>query len=223
MQQLRLTARFLTLRAVAVAAIALPVTLVNADAPPRITPMLPSATPFAAENVSMRPTNVFSPDPVAPLGAPKGKILLTVTGALGTGNAPALADPVDKSGATQVVQFDDAMLGALPRAEFATSTIWTSGESRFSGVPLREVLARLGVHAGQIRVIALNDYAVEIPLAELADEAPLLADRRNGQPMSIREKGPLWIVYPYDADPSYRNEVIYARSVWQVDRIEVLP
>ena len=40
--------------------------------------------------------------------------------------------------------------------------------------------------------------------------------------MSLRDKGPLWIVYPFDSNPSYSTEVTYARSIWQLDRIEVL-
>ncbi|RYH00603.1 oxidoreductase, partial [Salipiger sp. IMCC34102] len=39
--------------------------------------------------------------------------------------------------------------------------------------------------------------------------------------MQVRDKGPLWIVYPYDDTPEYRSEVIYSRSIWQLDRIEV--
>ena len=40
--------------------------------------------------------------------------------------------------------------------------------------------------------------------------------------MSIRDKGPLWVVYPYDSSADYRTEVIYSRSIWQLDRIEVV-
>ncbi|MDP5360810.1 MAG: oxidoreductase, partial [Paracoccaceae bacterium] len=35
-------------------------------------------------------------------------------------------------------------------------------------------------------------------------------------------KGPLWVVYPYDMSADYRSEVIYYRSIWQLDRIEVV-
>jgi hypothetical protein len=41
--------------------------------------------------------------------------------------------------------------------------------------------------------------------------------------MTVRDKGPLWIVYPYDAKPEYRQELIYSRSIWQLDHIEVKP
>ncbi len=39
--------------------------------------------------------------------------------------------------------------------------------------------------------------------------------------MSVREKGPLWIVYPYSSSPEFQNEVIYSRSIWQLNRITV--
>ena len=38
----------------------------------------------------------------------------------------------------------------------------------------------------------------------------------------MRDKGPLWIIYPYDQNTDYQTEVIYSRSIWQLDRIEVL-
>jgi hypothetical protein len=31
------------------------------------------------------------------------------------------------------------------------------------------------------------------------------------------------VVYPYDMSTVYQSEVVYTRSVWQLDRIEVLP
>jgi hypothetical protein len=39
--------------------------------------------------------------------------------------------------------------------------------------------------------------------------------------MSLREKGPLWIIYPFDSSPEYQTELIYSRSIWQLNRIEV--
>jgi hypothetical protein len=39
--------------------------------------------------------------------------------------------------------------------------------------------------------------------------------------MSLREKGPLWIIYPFDSSPEYQTELTYSRSIWQLNRIEV--
>lgn len=40
--------------------------------------------------------------------------------------------------------------------------------------------------------------------------------------MSVRDKGPLWVIYPYDSDPALQSEVTYARSIWQLVRIEAV-
>ena len=39
--------------------------------------------------------------------------------------------------------------------------------------------------------------------------------------MPVREKGPLFIVYPYDSAPEIRHQKYYSRSAWQVARMVV--
>lgn len=39
--------------------------------------------------------------------------------------------------------------------------------------------------------------------------------------MPVRDKGPLFIVYPYDSNPEIKSQTYYTRSVWQVARLEV--
>ena len=145
------------------------------------------------------------------LPAPAGEVVLTVTGALALSNA----------GDTAV--FDLAMLQALPVTSFVTTTIWTDGPQEFTGVALVDLLEALGLEGGMLRATAINDYAVDIPAADAVEGGPILAFARNGDAMSVREKGPLWVVYPYDSNADYRTELVYSRSIWQLDRIEVLP
>ncbi len=113
-------------------------------------------------------------------------------------------------------------LDALDQAEFTTTTIWTDGETRFSGVPLKALLAHLGVQGSSVEMVALNDYAVTMPIAELEDGAPIVATRMNGETMSVRDKGPYWVVFPYDSDPKYSTETTYSRSIWQLNRLKVI-
>ncbi len=143
------------------------------------------------------------------LGMPVGDVILTVSGAIKTTNVENTA------------QFDLAMLEALDGQTVETSTIWTDGTQTFKGVPLKKLIDYLGVQGDVLRATAINDYAIDIPVSD-GVEGALLAYQLNGQPMSVRDKGPLWIIYPYDADPKYRTEVIYSRSIWQLDRIESL-
>lgn len=144
------------------------------------------------------------------LPAPTGEIVLTVTGKIGATNQDGAA------------VFDIDMLQAMGEVTFQTSTPWTEGVQSFSGVPLKALLQSVGVTEGTLTAKAINDYAVEIPVSDAVVDGPILAYLQNGNPMSVREKGPLWVVYPYDSKDEYQAEVIYSRSIWQLISIEVL-
>ena len=113
-------------------------------------------------------------------------------------------------------------LDALDQQSFETTTIWTEGTVTFSGVSLRALLKHLNVEGAAIELVALNDYAITIPISDLEDEVPIIATRMNGKTMSVRDKGPYWLVYPYDADRKYRTETVYSRSIWQLNRLKLL-
>jgi hypothetical protein len=84
-------------------------------------------------------------------------------------------------------------------------------------------MAVLGATGSQLRVVAINDYAATVPWSDLDAYPVILATRHNGRPMSVREHGPLFIIYPFDEYPDLRSEVHFTRSVWQIARIEVVP
>ncbi len=119
--------------------------------------------------------------------------------------------------------FTRADLLAMPQVEYRTSTIWTDTVHAFTGVPLSELLKVAGISEGTLLLSASNDYAVELPVSTVAPDAPIIAMNIDGVPMNLRDKGPLWVVYPYDRSTEFQTEVIYTRSVWQLVRIEVLP
>lgn len=144
------------------------------------------------------------------LATPEGEVILTLSGEIGTTNAGDTA------------QFDLAMLEALGTETIETTTIWTEGTNTFEGVSLKALAEAAGIEGGTLRATAINDYAVEIPFEDAVEVGPIVAYRMNGAEMSVRDKGPLWIVYPYDSSADYRTEVIYSRSIWQLDRIVVV-
>lgn len=143
------------------------------------------------------------------LELPNGPIVLTVDGAIAVTNAEDTA------------QFDMETLRSLPASSFVTTTIWTDGDQTFEGVSLANLMDLLGVDGGSIKATAINDYAVDIPVADAVANGPIVAYALNGEEMSVRDKGPLWVVYPYDSNAGYQSEVIYARSIWQLDRMTV--
>jgi len=141
---------------------------------------------------------------------PNGKTVLTLSGDISVTN-------VDDT-----LALDREMLMALPATTIETSTIWTDGVHSFTGVALADLMEAVGVKDGTISATAINDYAVEIPLSDAQPGGPIIAYHLDGAPMSVREKGPLWVIYPYDSDAAFRTEVIYSRSIWQLDRLVVV-
>lgn len=118
--------------------------------------------------------------------------------------------------------FDMKALRALPSDRIETATIWTDGVQVFEGVPLNALLEHVGAADGIIEAVALNDYAVTIPTTDAVENGPILAYERNGGRISVRDKGPLWIVYPFDDNRDYKSEEYYSRSIWQLDRLKII-
>lgn len=116
---------------------------------------------------------------------------------------------------------DRAQLAALPQTEFTTRTIWTEGPQHFEGVSLGTLLGRHGITADRLDLEAANDYTVSLPADEIGPVFPVVTHSRNGAAMSLREKGPFWLLWDYDSDPAFRRETVYTRSIWQLARITV--
>lgn len=119
-------------------------------------------------------------------------------------------------------QFEESDLRALPLVQFETDTIWTEGTQVFEGVSLSALLTHVGASDGTLLATAANDYTVSIPTSDAVENGPMIAYLRNGEKMSLRDKGPLWIVYPFAGNDAYKTEEYYSRSIWQLDRIEVV-
>ncbi len=145
-----------------------------------------------------------------PLPQPNDRVILSVTGAIS-----------EKTG-DDIAEFDLAGFESLGTETIQTTTIWTDGVVSFRGVPLKTFLDRLGAKGSILRVWALNDYTVDVPFADAVEGGPILAIEANGKPLSVRDKGPIWLLYPFDSDARYQTEVIYARSIWQIERMEVI-
>lgn len=145
-------------------------------------------------------------------------VFLHVANAAAEGVILSLQD--SKTG--QSTTFTDAELMALPQQSFETATIWTEGVIAFSGPTLKSVIDYAGVALGDVELYAINDYNVVLPIEKIGDSAPIIANRINGEPFSVRDKGPLWIVFPYDDGAEYNTEEYFALSVWQLNRLNVL-
>jgi hypothetical protein len=142
-------------------------------------------------------------------GAPAREIL-TVTGRI----APAHR----ASGA----RFELRTFEALGLEQLETRTPWTGTDvRRFEGIRLATLLGAVGAEGAQLRAIALNDYAVTAGIPELTAAGGFLATRQDGQALRIRDRGPIWLLFPWSARPELDTSVHRERSIWQIRRIEI--
>ena len=146
----------------------------------------------------------------APLGEPAGETVLTITGDIANTNGDGVAT------------FDKAMLEALERRSATMETPWTEGKVAFEGPLLKAILDAAGAQGKTLIVKALNDYSAEVPMEDAQDFPTMLAIRMNGEEMSVRDKGPLFMIYPFDKHPELYNEKYFSRSVWQIKEVEVV-
>lgn len=145
----------------------------------------------------------------APLPSPTSEPILTVSG------------KIENVNDGEVARFDRSMLEAIGTVTVRTMTPWYDAVVEFEGVSVKALLDYLGAEGSEVLATALNDYQSTIPMEDFERFEVILAMKRDGEVMPIRDKGPLFIVYPYDSDPELRSERYYSRSVWQVKALEV--
>jgi len=138
-----------------------------------------------------------------------GKVILTVSGKIAEKNSGNTAN------------FDLEMLEKLPAVSFTTQTPWDKHPVKFTGPLLRDVLAAVKATGTTMHAVAVNDYKTAIPVSDAHSFGMILAYKMNDQPISLRTKGPLFIVYPFDAKPELQTDLYYGRSAWQLRWLEI--
>lgn len=140
--------------------------------------------------------------------SPEHPVILTVTGELGCcPGGQAL--------------FDLQRLQALPQVEVKTLTPWTDQQDSYRGVRLSVLVDLLEAQGERLEATALNDYSTRFNLQAARRYPVILATHKNGQPMRVRDKGPLWIIYPLSDFPELRKEEHQQAMVWQLKTLHI--
>ena len=134
-----------------------------------------------------------------------GQVVLTIDGAVAGGHVDMTLEQIE----------------ALGLEKIETTTPWHEGKVDFEGVPLQRLLEKVGAKGADLVIVALNDYRTQVPVEDATKYGVILASRKDGQEMPVSDKGPLFVIYPFDKYPELRNEVYYSRSAWQVRSITV--
>ncbi len=148
--------------------------------------------------------------PGDPLPAPTDRVVLTVHGASrrGAGGGP--------------LKFDIATLEKLGLIRFTSKNRWYDDPVTYEGVLGSAFLDFVGVptQATGMRMRALNDYAIRVPISDLRRWPVMLALKLNGKYMSVRGKGPIWVVYPNHLVAELGGPAHQGKWIWQLIEIK---
>jgi hypothetical protein len=141
-------------------------------------------------------------------GRPEGKAVLTVTGKLDeTNQGPKLVLGMEQ-------------LEMLPPQDIAVFEPFRKEDSTFSGVDVRDLLTSMEVEddAETVRMIALDDYEVELEVEMLEDGGVLIATREAGSRIPIERGGPIRLIFPPDNEVGQNTDL----WIWSLRSIEVI-
>lgn len=143
---------------------------------------------------------------IAAQAAGSDDVVLTISGKVANGEA---------------VDFTLTELEALGTTTITTTSPWEDVAITYEGVPMASLMQAVGATGGTAKITALNKYRTEMPVSDFTDHGVILASRNNGERMPISNKGPLFVIYPFDDKPELNTEVYHGRSAWQVRSITI--
>jgi hypothetical protein len=165
-------------------------------------------------------TQTAAPDPSTPqvvddgtlaagekISAPKGEVVLTVTGDIGTANKG------------RKLELDLASLEKMRQMRVEAAEPFLKRRVTFEGVLLSDLLAVAGVpdSASTVSLTALDDYKVDFKVSDIRSSQMLLATKADGKHMPVDRSGPIRIVFP-DSSSLGRNPDLW---IWSVESMKV--
>jgi len=126
----------------------------------------------------------------APLVAPSGPVVLTVSGDI---SMPNVGDQT---------LVDQATLDSMPHVAIDAFEPFVNKTISFTGIPADRFLASLGIAPNTPLVFrALDNYETTYTRSQLAKEGAVVATHQDGNPIPVEEGGPIRLVFPRNDGP----------------------
>lgn len=142
---------------------------------------------------------------------PSEEAIITVTGKIGTSNQDGN------------IVMDIPTIESLGLVEYTVSVDpFADREIVYEGVLMNDLLDlwQIDADATILKMTALNDYQVDVPLELIREYPVVFALKTDGEYMSIAEKGPAMLVFPYDHF-EFEQPGTNQYWIWQIKSIDV--
>lgn len=143
--------------------------------------------------------------------APTGDTVLTVSGAISVKNDG------------DNLLLDMATLEKFGLVKYEVSDPWLNAKNTYTGVLMSDFLKFVGASssATTVSLTALDDYQVDIAIADIQKWPILLATQNNGAYMTIDNNGPTRIIFPYDTYSDIDQVAYKDLWVWNIKTVEI--
>ena len=122
-----------------------------------------------------------------------------------------------------VIELTEDDLLAMEQFTVRTENEFVDGMAEFTGPLARDVIALLNAtDIETLKLTAVNDYAVDVPMSDILDYDVIFAMTQNGTRFSIRDKGPVWVIYPMSDNVELKDRVYNDRLIWQLVKVDAL-
>jgi hypothetical protein len=146
--------------------------------------------------------------PGAMIPQPKEEVILTVNGKIGATTGDG------------IIAMDRSAIEGVGVVEYSVQDPFENREIVYRGVLMRDLLKlwQVAEDVKTIRLIALNDYQIDIPIEDFYQYPVLYAMQADGVYMEPDYQGPAMLVYPID-DYKFDLITIKRRWIWQIKQI----
>lgn len=129
---------------------------------------------------------------------------------------------IQSPGNVREVNFTLNDLKKFPQHIYKTSNRWVNKPHQYKGPLLADILKSVHAQSPRLTLVALNDYRVNVDVSKVIKYHPILAWSDDGQTMTVRDHGPLWLMFPLDSYPEELNNTgINSYMIWQLRKIIV--
>lgn len=119
------------------------------------------------------------------------------------------------------IEFGIRDLEVFPLVSVGTETPWTNGILHFKGPLLRDILRDAGAIGNIIQVGGLDGRSAIIPREDIETYDVIVACQINGEYFGLRDRGPLWIIYPWSENSEIQTATFYERGIYHLGFLSV--
>lgn len=120
-----------------------------------------------------------------------------------------------------IIELSEEDLLAFEQHEIKTENDFIDGMVTFSGPLARDVVSMLEGEFESVKLSAVNDYSVDVPFLDYLNYDVIFVMSQDGNKLSRRDKGPIWVVYPMSDHSELQFPIYNDRMIWQLVRVTV--